>query len=112
MANLVEMSATMTCTHQGQILPTGSAPSARVTLGGQPALKGTAPVYSIAACAFTTPDGTPKPCTTAQWTVNATRVLIEGMPALLSSSTGITIGPLGVQGTPSVMVSQVRVTGQ
>lgn len=111
MPNLVDMSATMSCTHQGQIIPTGSAPSARVSLGGQPALKGTAPVYTIAACSFSTAAG-PNPCTTAQWTVNATRVLIEGMPALLSSSTGITIGPLGVQGTPSVMVSQVRVTGQ
>jgi len=101
----------MTCTHQGQIMAGGSAPSARVSLDGQPALKGTAPMYSIAGCAFSTPDG-PKPCTTAQWTVNATRVLIEGMPALLSSSTGITTGPAGIQGTPSVMVSQVRVTGQ
>jgi hypothetical protein len=112
MANLVEMNATMTCPHQGRIMPSGSAPSARVSLGGQPALKGTAPVYTIAGCAFTTPDGTPKPCTTAQWTVNATRVRIEGMPALLSISTGVTIGPLGMQGAPSVMMSQVRVTGQ
>jgi len=112
MAYLVDASATMSCTHQGQIMPSGSPLSARVTLGGQPALKGPIPGYSIAACTFSTPDSGPKPCVTAQWTVNATRVLIEGMPALLSSSTGITIGPLGTQGTPSVTLSQVRVSGQ
>ncbi len=112
MANLVDMNATMSCTHQGQIVPSGSVPSRRVRLGGQPALMGTLPVYNIVACTFTTPDGVPKPCTTAQWSVNATRVRIERMPALLSSSTGVTLGPLGIQGTPSVTVSQVRVTGK
>jgi hypothetical protein len=111
MAHLVQVGATMACTHQGQIMAGGSAPSTRVSLNGQLALKGTAPIYSVVGCAFSTPDG-PKPCTTAQWTVNATRVLIEGMPALLSTSTGVTTGPVGMQGTPSVMLSQVRVTGQ
>jgi hypothetical protein len=68
--------------------------------------------YTVSGCPFTTPDGTPKPCATVQWTTPATRVRIEGQPALLSTSQGITIGPLGVQGTPMVVAQQARVTGK
>ncbi len=101
--------ATVLCTHGGQATPTTA--SLRVTLGGQPATT-VAHTYMIAGCPFTTPDGVPKPCTTVQWTTPATRILIEGQPALLSTSQGITIGPLGTQGTPMAVAQQVRVKGQ
>ena len=66
---------------------------------------------TIAGCAFSTPAG-PQPCTQVQWTTPATRVTIEGSPALLSSSGGICIGAAGPAGPPQVVASQVRVTGQ
>ena len=112
MANLVEMNATMTCPHQGRIMPSGSAPSARVSLGGQPALKGTAPVYTLPAVRLPPPTEHRSPVPRRNGRSTRPGCESKGMPALLSISTGVTIGPLGMQGAPSVMMSQVRVTGQ
>lgn len=109
MSFLLHQGATVLCTHGGQATP-GTA-SLRVKLGGQPATT-VAHTYTIAACPFTTPEPAPKPCTTVQWTTPATRVRIEGQPALLSTSQGITIGPMGTQGTPMAVAQQVRVKGQ
>jgi len=109
MSFLLHQGAQVLCTHGGQANPTTA--SARVMLGGQPATT-LAHTYTIAACPFTTPDGVPKPCTTVQWTTPATRVRIEGQPALLSTSQGITIGPLGTQGTPMAVAQQARVRAQ
>ncbi|WP_323715533.1 hypothetical protein [Paracoccus aminovorans] len=107
MTNLLHMGATVMCPHGGQAQPGGS--SARVKLGGQPAVT-VAHSMTIAGCPFTT--STPQPCTQVQWTTPATRVTIEGSPALLSSSGGICIGAAGPAGPPQVVASQVRVTGQ
>ncbi|MEE4109133.1 MAG: hypothetical protein V2I24_07295 [Halieaceae bacterium] len=104
----LHLGATVLCTHGGTATPVSA--SARVKLGGQPATT-LAHTYTIAGCPLTTPDG-PKPCTTVQWTSPATRVRIEGQPALLSTSQGITIGPLGTQGAPMAVAQQVRVRGQ
>lgn len=109
MSFLLHQGAQVLCSHSGQATPTVT--SLRVTLGGQGATT-LAHTYTIAACPFTTPDGTPKPCTTVQWTTPASRVRIEGQPALLSTSQGVTIGPLGTQGTPMAVMQQVRVRGQ
>ena len=108
MTNLLHMGATVICPHGGQAQPGGS--SARVKLSGQPAVT-VAHMMTIAGCPFTS--GTnPMPCTQVQWTTPATRVTIEGSPALLSSSGGICIGAAGPAGPPQVVASQVRVTGQ
>ena len=109
MSFLLHMGATVICTHGGQANPTSV--SARVTLGGQPAVNLTH-VWMIAGCPFATPEPAPKPCTTVQWTSPATRVLIEGSPAILSTTSGITIGPMGTQGAPQAVAQQTRVTGQ
>lgn len=109
MSFLLHQGATVMCTHGGQATPTMA--SLRVKLGGQPATT-LSHTYTISGCPFATPEPAPKPCTTVQWTTPATRVRIEGQPALLSTSQGITIGPLGTQGTPSVVVQQTRVRGQ
>ena len=109
MAFLLHMGAQVICSHAGQAAPTSS--SVRVKVGGQPATT-LAHTYTITACTFTTPEPAPKPCTTVQWNTAATRVTIEGKPALLSSSSGVTIGPQGTQGTPSITTTQTRVTGQ
>lgn len=105
---LLHQGASVQCTHGGQATPGGA--SARVMLGGQPAVT-LSHTYSIAGCPFATPEPAPKPCTSVQWTTPATRVLIEGQPALLTSSQGTTIGPMGVQGTPQAVASQTRVSG-
>ena len=109
MSFLLHQGAQVLCTHGGQAMP--SVPSVRVTLGGQGATS-VAAGYTIAGCPFTTPEGAPKPCASVQWTAPATRVRIEGQPALLSASQGLTIGPLGTQGTPMAVAQQARVRGQ
>jgi hypothetical protein len=109
MSFLLHQGATVICTHGGQATPAGA--SVRVTLSGQPATT-LSHSYTIAGCPFATPEPAPKPCATVQWTTPANRVFIEGTPALLSSSQGITIGPMGTQGTPSAVAQQTRVRGQ
>lgn len=109
MSFLLHLGATVICTHGGQANPTTT--STRVLLGGQPATT-VSHSYTIAGCPFATPEPAPKPCLSVQWTTPATRVLIEGSPALLSTSAGITIGPMGVQGTPQATAQQARVRGQ
>lgn len=108
MTNLLHMGATVMCPHGGQAQPGGS--SARVTLSGQPAVT-VAHSMTIAGCPFTS-GSNPMPCTQVQWTSPATRVTIEGNPALLSGSGGICIGAAGPAGPPQVVASQIRVTGQ
>ena len=107
MGYLLHQNAQVLCSHGGQVRPTVT--SLRVTLGGQGATT-LAHIYTVAGCPLTTES--PKPCTVVQWTSPAVRVTIEGQPALLSSSQGITIGPLGTQGTPMTVMQQVRVSGQ
>ncbi|SIT01850.1 hypothetical protein SAMN05421759_11060 [Roseivivax lentus] len=109
MSFLLHQGAQVMCSHAGQANPTTA--SLRVKLGGQPATT-MAHTYMIAGCPFTTPEPAPKPCTIVQWTTPATRLRIEGQPALLSTSQGICNGPLGVQGTPQVVMQQTRVRGQ
>lgn len=93
------------CAHAGQVTP--AAPSARVLVMGSPAVMMGDP-STVAGCPFATPGG-PMPCVTVQWASGATRVLIEGRPALVQSSMGTTI-PNGVPAT--VVVPQTRVVGQ
>lgn len=109
MSFLLHLGATVICTHGGQATPTSA--STRVRLGGQPAVT-LSHSYTIAGCPFTTPEPAPKPCASAVWTGPATRVRIDGAPAILSTSTGITIGPMGTQGTPQAVAQQTRVRGQ
>lgn len=109
MSFLLHQGAQVMCTHGGQANP--AVASTRVKLGGQPATT-QSHSYTIAGCLFSTPESGPKPCTSVQWTTPATRVRIEGAPALLSSSQGLTIGPLGTQGTPMAVMQQTRVRGQ
>lgn len=108
MSFLLHLGATVLCPHGGQALPTNS--SARVFLGGQPAVNLTHS-YTIAGCPFVT-GSNPSPCAQIQWTGPATRVRIEGAPAILSTSSGIAIGPSGPQGSPQVVRQQTRARGQ
>ena len=108
MSWLLHQGATVLCPHGGQAQP--GAASTRVKLSGQPAVT-VAHAMTVSGFSFSTPDG-PKPCTQVQWTSPATRVRIEGAPALLSTSGGIVIGGAGPAGPPQVAAQQTRVRGQ
>jgi hypothetical protein len=108
MGFLLHVGATVICTHGGQASPAGGY--ARVRLSGQPAVT-LQQSYSIAGCPFATPEPAPKPCASVQWQKVALRVRMGGAPAILSDSSGITIGPMGTQGTPSAVAQQIRVKG-
>jgi hypothetical protein len=100
---LLAAQATVICAHAGQASPT--MPSTRVQLGGQPAVMLPVP-YTVAGCAL--PPNVGGPCVTAQWIVGATRVMIEGSPALLTDSMAICVPT----GTPlTTLVTQLRVQG-
>jgi hypothetical protein len=69
--------------------------------------------FLVAGCAFTVPPGKPQPCVKVQWMVPATRVRIGGQFAILQSSSGLCQSAEQIPGgPPSVVVSQLRVTGQ
>jgi hypothetical protein len=100
---LLDDQAVVLCAHGGQARPTVT--STRVTLGGQPAVIQPSP-YTVAGCSL--PPNAGGPCATAQWTTGATKVLIEGSPALLIDSTATCVPT----GTPLNPVStQTRVQG-
>ncbi len=101
---ILHLGATVTCAHGGQALP--AVPSARVLVNGQPAIAMTSP-WTVAGCAFAPPAGN-GPCVTASYVAAATRVLIEGAPAVLMSSVSV----CAPTGTPLIPVqAQTRVIG-
>jgi hypothetical protein len=106
---LLHLGATVTCSHAGQVsaIPSG----VRVRVGGQPAVT-VADTFLVAACPFPPPPATPHPCVRIQWLVPATRVRVNGQPALLQDSVGLGLAADQVpQGPPIVVVTQVRVRG-
>ena len=105
---LVHVGAVAACPHQGQVSVVSS--NTRVLLMGQPAAT-LADTYPIAACIFTV--GTkPQPCLTVRWISPAARVLINGQPAILKTSSGLCLSAEQIpQGPPTVTVVQTRVSG-
>jgi hypothetical protein len=105
---LFHVGAAAMCPHAGQVTTISS--NTRVLVSGQPV--GTlADTYLIAGCAFNLA-GAPHPCLKVQWLVPATRVLINGQPAILQTSPGLCqSGDLTPQGPPTVITTQVRVIG-
>lgn len=100
---VAHVGATVMCSHAGQAQPT--APSARVFVSGQPAVTITAP-WTVAGCAMPPPTAGNGPCVTGQWLVGSTRVLAEGQPLVLQSSTSV----CAPTATPMfVMMTQTRV---
>ncbi len=107
---IAHVGAQATCPHGGQATITSTS---RVLLSGQPMATIAAP-STVTGCAFqiSTPGGPkPQPCVLAQWTVGATRVFVDGQPALIQSSTGICQSAEQIpQGPPTVVSTQIRVT--
>jgi hypothetical protein len=97
------------CPHAGQVTVVSS--NTRVMVGGLPVAT-FADTYPIAGCTFTVPPGKPQPCIRVQWLVPALRVLVNGQPVILQTSTGLCFSPEQIpQGPPTVVAVQSRVTG-
>ena len=109
---LVHVGATAMCPHGGQV--TLVTTNTRVMVSGQPAVT-LSDMMTIAGCPFQipTPGGPkPQPCVTGRWVAPATRVLINGQPAILQMSTGLCQSAEQIpQGPPTVVQTQVRVGG-
>ena len=106
---LFHVGASAICPHGGQVTTISS--NARVLVSGMPVAT-FADVSVVAGCAFTVPPGKPQPCVKVQWLVPAVRVLINGQPALLQTSTGLCLSAEQIPGGPPVIVAtQTRVVG-
>jgi hypothetical protein len=110
---LLHVGATIMCPHgsPAQLISTNT----RVLVGGTPVAVLTDNTV-VAGCPFQIPVGAgtkPQPCVKVQWMVGATRLLVNGQPALLALSTGIAQSPEQIpQGPPVVSTTQTRVVGQ
>ena len=104
---LVHVGATIICPHggQAQIISTNT----RVLVGGMPVVT-MADQSLVVGCAFTVPGPKPQPCVRVQWLVPAVRVLVNGAPPILQTSTGICQSIEQIpQGAPMVVANQPRV---
>jgi uncharacterized Zn-binding protein involved in type VI secretion len=105
---LYHVGATAICPHGGQVSVVSG--NARVLVNGMPVAT-LADFYPIAACAFNV-SGKPQPCVLAKWLTPAVRVLVNGQPAILQTSTGLCQSAEQIpQGPPVVIATQVRVIG-
>lgn len=103
---LVQVGATVLCSHAGQATPT--VPNPRVLAGGAPTVTIAGP-YMIAGCALPTPPVANGPCVTGQWLTGTTRVLSNGQPLVVQSSQSV----CAPTGTPMmIVVTQTRVSAQ
>ncbi|WP_371876760.1 hypothetical protein [Sphingomonas sp. DG1-23] len=85
-----------------------TAVNARVTLGGVPSMT-IATTMTVTGCAFPPPPAANGPCVTGQWLTGTTRVLSNGQPLIVQSSTSL----CAPTGTPLVItVPQARVMAQ
>jgi hypothetical protein len=67
-------------------------------------------VYSVKGCMFTLPGPKPSPCLVIEWQAPATRVTINGQPAILATSVGIGVSAeQAKQGFAVVNMVQPRV---
>lgn len=108
---LFHVGASAICPHAGQVTTVSS--NTRVLVSGQPVAT-MADVFTVGGCPFQVPipAGTkPQPCVTVRWLVPATRVMVNGQPAILQTSSGICQSVEQIpQGPPSVVATQTRVS--
>ena len=104
---LYHVGATAICPHGGQI--TVISANTRVLVNGMPVAT-LADAGIVAGCAFTVPPGKPQPCLKVLWLAPAARVLINGQPALIQTSSGLCQSPEQIpQGPPTIVATQPRV---
>ena len=104
--SLFHVGAAAICPHGGQVAIISS--NARVLVSGQPVAT-LSDMYLVAGCAFAPVK--PQPCVKVQF-VPATRVLVNGQPVILQTSTGLCQSAEQIpQGPPIVVATQPRVIG-
>ena len=86
-APIIDLGAQMMCPHGGLASPVTT--NSRVLVNGSPALL-VGDRFPIGGCPVQAPPdgGDPQPCTEIVWSAPSTRVLVNGVPVLLASSTG------------------------
>ena len=104
---IYHVGATAICPHGGQVTTISS--NTRVLVNGMPAAV-VNDTSIVAGCAFTVPGPKPQPCVKVQWLVPATRVLVNGQPVLLQTSSGLCLSAEQIpQGPPTIVATQTRV---
>lgn len=104
--SLFHAGASAICPHGGQVSVIPS--NTRVLVSGQPVAT-LGDLFLVGGCAFTV-GPKPQPCLKVQWLVPATRVLVNGQPAILQTSVGLCQSAEQIpQGPPSVIATQPRV---
>lgn len=101
---LYHVGATTMCPHAAPAQTIAS--SQRVMVSGM-AVAVLTDSTMIAGCPGIPPSGIP-PCTKVQWLTGATRVLVNGLPPLLQSSTGLALNPAPA-GPVTIVATQTRV---
>lgn len=105
---LLHVGATAVCPHGGQMSTITT--NSRVLVSGQP-VAALSDMYLVAGCALNV-SGFPHPCVTVRWLTPATRVFVNGQPAILQTSIGLCqAADLVTQGAPIVVATQTRVIG-
>ena len=105
---LFHVGATATCMHLGQVQTISS--NSRVLVSGMPVAT-MSDEFVVAVCPFIVANA-PHPCVKVVWTP-ATRVLINGQPAILQSGPGVgQAADRAPQGIVTVGATQTRVIGQ
>lgn len=104
---LFHVGAVATCPHAaGQVTTISS--NTRVLVTGMPVAT-IADQFTIAGCPLAA-QPTPQPCVRVQWLAPATRVLVNGQPAILQTSAGLALTPQQTPGgAPIVVTTQLRV---
>jgi len=106
---LFHVGAVAMCPHGGPVNTISS--NTRVLVMGMPVAT-IADTFLVAGCVFQLPGPKPSPCVRVQWLTPATRVLVNGQPAILNTSPGLCLSPeQAPQGPPVVTTTQTRVTG-
>jgi hypothetical protein len=108
---LVHVGSVGMCPHLGQISVIST--NMRVFVSGMQVAT-LLDKFPIAGCIFTLP-GTPPPphpCVQVQWILPATRVFVNGLPAILQLSTGVCLAvDMLPQGPSTIVGTQPRVIG-
>ena len=104
---LYHLGASAICPHGGQISVVSA--NSRVLVNGlQVAL--VSDFFPVAGCVFTIPGPKPQPCIQARFLVPATRVVINGQPVLIQTSSGLCQSAEQIpQGPPTITATQTRV---
>lgn len=105
---VVHVGAVGMCPHAGPLSIVSS--NSRVLVSGMPVAT-VADQFIVAGCVFTVPGPKPQPCVAARWLTPATRVLVNGTPPVLQSSTGLCTSAEQIpQGPPAIVSTQPRVS--